>query len=66
MNAAIIAIAAISCLAVLELKGVKAQEKTVERARRKKTDKARNYQALIESMPDVIWTDEIYNEAYNF
>lgn len=66
MNAAIIAIAAISCLAVLELKGVKAQEKTVERARRKKTDKARSYQALIESMPDVIWTDEIYNEAYNF
>lgn len=41
-------------------------EKRVEKARLKKTQKAREYQHLIKLMPDVVWTPEIYNETYNF
>ncbi len=41
-------------------------EKRVDKAREKRTQKAREYQHLINSMPDVIWTAEIYQETYNF
>ena len=37
-----------------------------ERARRKKTAVARGYQHLMQQMPDVIWTDEIYRVTFNF
>lgn len=41
-------------------------EKKIEKARRKKTEKARAYQKLSRDMPDVVWTQEIYDQTYKF
>lgn len=42
------------------------QERRVERARCKRTGKARQYQALMRDLPDCIWPDEIYAIAFKF
>lgn len=42
------------------------QERRVERARCKRTAKAREYQMLMRSLPDAVWPAEIYNAAFNF
>ena len=42
------------------------QERRVERARCKRTGKARQYQALMRDLPDCIWPDEIYKAAFKF
>ena len=43
-----------------------AQERRVEQARRKRSNKARSYQKLMTDLPDVIWTQEIYEQSFNF
>lgn len=53
-------------LAILAANTREASERRVERARIKKTDKARSYKALMDSMPDVVWTAEIYAATFKF
>ncbi len=59
-------LAVIVLLMLLEEFTTEASARRVERARIKKTEKARSYKALMESMPDVVWTDQIYAATYNF
>jgi len=40
--------------------------KKVDKARCKKTAKAREYQEISKQMPDVVWTQEIYDQTYKF
>lgn len=40
--------------------------KKVEKARCRKTKKARQYQELSRQMPDVVWTQEIHDQTYKF
>lgn len=42
------------------------QELRIERARCKRTAKAREYQMLMKSIPDAVWPAEIYSIAFNF
>ena len=42
------------------------QERRVERARCKKSAKARSYQTLMRDLPDVVWPDDVYRVAFNF
>lgn len=42
------------------------QERRIERARCKRTAKAREYQMLMRSIPDAVWPAEIYSIAFNF
>lgn len=64
---AIVTIFAVSFFLVLALVHTKeAQARRVEQARRKTTDKARSYQRLMDSLPDVIWTRDIYEATFNF
>jgi len=53
-------------LAILAANTAEASARRVERARIKKTEKARSYKQLMDSMPDVVWTAEIYAATYNF
>lgn len=41
-------------------------DRKVEKARKIKTEKAKGYQEMSEQMPDVVWTDEIYDQTYKF
>ena len=42
------------------------QERRVERARCRKSAKARSYQTLMCDLPDVIWPEDVYRVAFNF
>lgn len=53
-------------LLLMSSRTVSAQERAVEKARCKSTAKARQYQALIQSMPEVVFPEEIYSAAYKF